>query len=60
VGNTPPVKLLDYLLDKYEVTNREFKKFLDGGGYKKPEVLETTFREGWPYSHLGASHPGIS
>jgi dienelactone hydrolase len=26
--------LPDYLLDEYEVTNREFKKFIDAGGYR--------------------------
>jgi serine/threonine protein kinase/dienelactone hydrolase len=35
-GNAASVDLPDYLLDKYEVTNREFKRFLDGGGYKNP------------------------
>jgi formylglycine-generating enzyme required for sulfatase activity/dienelactone hydrolase/predicted Ser/Thr protein kinase len=29
----PAVKLDDYLMDRYEVTNREFKKFVDAGGY---------------------------
>ncbi len=28
-----PVKLEDFLIDKYEVTNREFKKFVQNGGY---------------------------
>jgi len=27
----------DYLIDKYEVTNREFKGFVDAGGYAKRE-----------------------
>src|SRR6266852_914748 len=42
-GNAPVVKLPPYLLDKYEVTNREFKKFLDSGGYKKPEYWKEPF-----------------
>ncbi len=25
----------EFLMDKFEVTNKEFKKFVDGGGYKK-------------------------
>ncbi len=29
----PAVKLDDYLMDRYEVTNREFKKFVDADGY---------------------------
>jgi dienelactone hydrolase/predicted Ser/Thr protein kinase len=27
----------DYLIDKYEVTNKDFKKFIDQGGYEKKE-----------------------
>jgi serine/threonine protein kinase/class 3 adenylate cyclase/dienelactone hydrolase len=29
----PEVKLGDYLVDKFEVSNREFKEFIDRGGY---------------------------
>lgn len=29
------VQIDDYLLDKYEVTNKAFKQFLDSGGYEK-------------------------
>ncbi len=28
------MKVDDFLIDKFEVTNREFKKFVDGGGYQ--------------------------
>jgi formylglycine-generating enzyme required for sulfatase activity/predicted Ser/Thr protein kinase len=31
------VRLGDYFIDKYEVTNAEFKAFIDAGGYAKPE-----------------------
>ena len=27
----------DYLMDRYEVTNKEFKEFVDHGGYQKPQ-----------------------
>ncbi len=30
------VRVDDFLLDKFEVTNREFKKFVDEGGYRDP------------------------
>jgi formylglycine-generating enzyme required for sulfatase activity len=30
----PPVKLDDYLIDRHEVRNKEFKRFLDTGGYR--------------------------
>ena len=31
------VQLDEFLIDKYEVTNREFKKFVDAGGYHNPK-----------------------
>lgn len=33
VTGMPGVKLEDFLIDRYEVTNRQFKAFVDGGGY---------------------------
>jgi len=33
-GNYPPPQLNNFLIDKYEVTNRDYKKFVDAGGYK--------------------------
>ena len=27
----------DFLIDKYEVTNLEFKQFVDAGGYREPK-----------------------
>jgi dienelactone hydrolase len=33
LGVAGTVELPDYWIDKYEVTNREFKKFVDAGGY---------------------------
>ncbi len=38
-----PGPLDDYFIDKYEVTNREFKKFVDAGGYKKREYWKHEF-----------------
>jgi formylglycine-generating enzyme required for sulfatase activity/dienelactone hydrolase len=32
-----------YFIDKHEVTNREFKAFVDAGGYQKPEHWEHEF-----------------
>ncbi len=34
LGGSPPVQLPEYWIDKYEVTNRQFKDFLDHGGYQ--------------------------
>jgi hypothetical protein len=41
----PPVELDDYWLDRYEVTNRQFKQFVDGGGYDRKEYWTEPFLE---------------
>ena len=38
-----PVKLGDYLLGRFEVTNAEFKRFVDGGGYRRRELWRHPF-----------------
>ena len=40
----PPVRLGKYWIDKFEVTNREFKRFVDQGGYRKQEYWKHEFR----------------
>jgi dienelactone hydrolase len=41
------IELEDYLIDKYEVTNRQYKEFIDNGGYEKQEYWKHEFiREG--------------
>ena len=37
LGSIRAVDLADYWLDKYEVTNHQFKQFVDEGGYQKRE-----------------------
>ena len=32
-----------FLIDQYEVTNRQFKEFVDGGGYEKPQYWTQPF-----------------
>jgi hypothetical protein len=47
----PPVKLENYWLDKYEVTNEQFQQFVDQGGYQKPEFWKQPFaKDGTPLS----------
>lgn len=42
VGANSEIGLLnDFLIDKYEITNKQFKEFVDSGGYKKQEYWET-------------------
>ena len=37
--------LNDYFIDKHEVTNKEFKRFIDQGGYEKREYWKETFKK---------------
>ena len=43
-GYPPNPPLPSFFLDKYEVTNRQFKKFLDGGGYRDAKNWRQPFR----------------
>ena len=43
VGNQPEVKLDDFLIDKYEVTNRDYKRFVDAAGYRDPKYWKFPF-----------------
>jgi serine/threonine protein kinase/formylglycine-generating enzyme required for sulfatase activity/dienelactone hydrolase len=44
-SDLPAVPLEDYWIDKYEVTNAQFKQFLDQGGYRKQEYWKQEFRQ---------------
>ncbi|HSS96182.1 MAG TPA: protein kinase [Terriglobales bacterium] len=39
----PQLPLKDYWIDQYEVTNRQFKVFVDQGGYQKREYWKADF-----------------
>ena len=41
----PVVELKDFWIDQYEVTNRQFKAFVDQGGYQKREYWKEEFRK---------------
>jgi dienelactone hydrolase len=41
-----PIDFADYFIGKYEVTNREYKEFVDRGGYKRPELWEPIMKDG--------------
>ena len=43
VREAPTVQLEDYLIDRHEVTNEEYKKFVDAGGYRKREFWKQPF-----------------
>jgi len=47
LDHLPAVKLQDFWIDRREVTNREFKTFVDAGGYRSPAFWQHLFtREG--------------
>jgi hypothetical protein len=39
-------KLDDFYIDKYEVTNRQYKEFIDRGGYRNREYWKHEFKKG--------------
>ncbi|MFI5167068.1 MAG: protein kinase [Thermoanaerobaculales bacterium] len=41
--NAPEVLLADYLIDRTEVTNEEYKTFVDAGGYQRREFWKQPF-----------------
>jgi hypothetical protein len=52
VGDSDPVRVGlvgvpdDYWLDRFEVTNRQFKEFVDQGGYQRRDYWQEPFIEG--------------
>jgi serine/threonine protein kinase len=42
-AETPFGKLDDFYIDKYEVTNRQYKEFIDSGGYRNKEYWKHEF-----------------
>ena len=43
VAGAPVTYIADYLIDRHEVTNEEYKKFVDAGGYQKREFWKQPF-----------------
>jgi eukaryotic-like serine/threonine-protein kinase len=43
IGITQAVTLPDYWIDRQEVTNRQFKQFVDAGGYREPKYWSVPF-----------------
>ncbi|HYC51645.1 MAG TPA: protein kinase [Gemmatimonadaceae bacterium] len=46
LSRLPILPTPEFLIDKYEVTNAEYKRFVDAGGYEKSEYWEHAFVEG--------------
>jgi serine/threonine protein kinase/formylglycine-generating enzyme required for sulfatase activity/cephalosporin-C deacetylase-like acetyl esterase len=45
LGDLQAIPLDDYWLDRYEVTNKQFKEFVEHGGYRNPEYWKHEFRK---------------
>ena len=43
LDHLPPVQMRDFWIDRHEVTNREFKRFVDEGGYRRRELWRYDF-----------------
>jgi serine/threonine protein kinase/predicted esterase len=43
LDHLPPIQSDDYLIDEFEVTNRQFKVFVDSDGYRRPEYWKHPF-----------------
>ena len=43
LDHLPVVNLPDYWIDRHEVTNRAFKRFVDDGGYRRAELWREPF-----------------
>jgi formylglycine-generating enzyme required for sulfatase activity/dienelactone hydrolase len=44
LAQAPAAQVDDFLIDRHEVTNEEFKKFVDAGGYGKREFWKQPFK----------------
>ena len=45
-SSAPDPRMADYWIDKYDVTNRDFKTFIDRGGYGDPRYWHHPFVRG--------------
>jgi serine/threonine protein kinase/predicted esterase len=40
---TPSIEVEEFWMDRYELTNKEFRKFVDAGGYRNPKYWKYPF-----------------
>ena len=52
------VKLNDFFIDRYEVSNRDFQEFIAAGGYLKKQYLAAAVRERRQDADMGRGHEG--
>ncbi len=53
------VQFSDYFIDKYEVTNQEFKEFVNAGGYLKKEYWTQRLLKDRPRGVVGRRHEDV-
>ena len=53
-------ELDDYWIDRFEVTNRQFKAFVDQGGYRRRDYWREPFIDGDRIRTVGRGHRTIS
>jgi dienelactone hydrolase len=46
LDHLPPRRLRDFWIDRFEVTNRDFKRFVDAGGYRDRKYWQHPFMDG--------------
>lgn len=46
VRATPSVAVSDFLIDRFEVSNAEYARFVEAGGYERPEFWTEPFHDG--------------
>ncbi len=46
IGWLGPYDLPPYFIDRFEVSNRQYQQFVDGGGYRNREYWKEKFRQG--------------
>jgi len=46
IEHLPPQELGDFLIDRYEVSNRQYQAFVDAGGYEDPGFWQEPFTDG--------------
>jgi dienelactone hydrolase len=46
IDHVPAPRIAAFRIGRHEVTNAEYRRFVDAGGYEKPEYWEHPFRDG--------------
>ena len=61
LDHLPPVSLPDYWIDQREVTNRDFQRFVDDGGYRREDLWREPFvKDGRPMAFQAQSRSSLT